>query len=229
MRRTSVVFMVAVLQFAANSVTAQTRPNGIEKSWNVHEALVRLSSLGFWPDTSATPLSSKNRQAIVAFEKVQRLKRTGKLSDSVAMAIRRAERPLARDSMHRLHMEVDLNRQVLFVVDSVDHVWRILPVSTGNGQKFFYPEKGWEYARTPRGTFRIYYKVSGWKKSELGMLYDPMYIRGGFAIHGAQSVPAVPASHGCIRVPMFAAATLFRMMSVGTPVVVFGENPKSKD
>jgi lipoprotein-anchoring transpeptidase ErfK/SrfK len=131
--------------------------------------------------------------------------------------------------MHRLHMEVDLNRQVLLVVDSADRVQRIVTVSTGNGQKFFYPEKGWEYARTPRGVFRVYYKVSGWKKSELGMLYDPLYIRGGFAIHGAESVPPTPASHGCIRVPMFAAPTLFRMMPVGTPVVVFGENPKAKD
>ena len=128
--------------------------------------------------------------------------------------------------MHRKHIEVDLDRQVLFVVDSNDKVIHILTVSTGNGQRFFYPEKGWEEARTPRGRFKVYYKVSGWRKSELGMLLDPLYITGGFAIHGAPSVPVFPASHGCIRIPLFAAEDIYYMTPIGTPVLIYGENPK---
>ena len=74
----------------------------------------------------------------------------------------------------------------------------------------------------------MYYKVKGWKKSVLGELYDPLYVVGGVAIHGAQSVPATPASHGCIRIPLFISDELFKATPVGTPVVIYGNNPKPK-
>ncbi|MDQ1359513.1 MAG: hypothetical protein QOJ52_2392 [Acidimicrobiaceae bacterium] len=54
----------------------------------------------------------------------------------------------------------------------------------------------------------------------LGVLYDPMYINGGIAIHGAPSVPATPASHGCARIPMYAAASFFDQVASGTAVYV---------
>ena len=41
-------------------------------------------------------------------------------------------------------------------------------------------------------------------------MYNPLYIVGGIAIHGSLDVPAYPASHGCIRVPMFASQRLPR-------------------
>jgi hypothetical protein len=49
-----------------------------------------------------------------------------------------------------------------------------------------------------------------------------LYIVGGIAIHGSRDVPAYPASHGCIRVPMFASQRLPRMVPRGTPVFVYG-------
>ena len=48
--------------------------------------------------------------------------------------------------------------------------------------------------------------------------------RGGlrrFAIHGSLSVPAYPASHGCVRIPMFAAREFSEMAPIGTPVIVY--------
>jgi lipoprotein-anchoring transpeptidase ErfK/SrfK len=47
-----------------------------------------------------------------------------------------------------------------------------------------------------------------------------MYFKGGFAIHGYPSVPAFPASHGCVRVPMWIAPSLFSGNDYGTTVVV---------
>lgn len=174
-------------------------------------------------DSAGDPI---NRQAIIAFQKLNHLKRNGKLTPETIVCIHSATRPIASDSAHCEHLEVDLNNQVLFLVDSNDRVEHVLPVSTGNGKWFETEDRGGRYALTPRGHFKVYYKIAGWKKSPLGMLYYPLYIVSGVAIHGAQQVPPYPASHGCIRIPMYAAKALFQMVRIGTPALVFGENPK---
>jgi lipoprotein-anchoring transpeptidase ErfK/SrfK len=53
------------------------------------------------------------------------------------------------------------------------------------------------------------------------MLYCPIYINQGVAIHGSQSVPSRPASHGCIRIPMSAAKEIFDLTPIGTVVLVY--------
>ena len=55
---------------------------------------------------------------------------------------------------------------------------------------------------------------------EPGVLWYPMYFKGGFAIHGYPSVPAYPASRGCVRIPMWIAASLFQTHEYGTTIVV---------
>ena len=52
------------------------------------------------------------------------------------------------------------------------------------------------------------------------MLYYPIYINRGVAIHGSASVPRRPASHGCIRIPMSAAKEMFDVTPIGTVVIV---------
>jgi lipoprotein-anchoring transpeptidase ErfK/SrfK len=39
---------------------------------------------------------------------------------------------------------------------------------------------------------------------------------GGYAIHGSTSVPADPASHGCVRIPMSDAIGFFERNLIGT-------------
>jgi lipoprotein-anchoring transpeptidase ErfK/SrfK len=56
-------------------------------------------------------------------------------------------------------------------------------------------------------------------------LYYPNYIVGGIAIHGNPSVPVYPASHGCIRIPMFAAKQFSEINPVGTVVIVYYSEP----
>jgi hypothetical protein len=72
------------------------------------------------------------------------------------------------------------------------------------------------------GSFAVYTQARGWQKSPLGRLYNPLYFNGGIAIHGSQSVPASPASHGCVRIPMAAAEWFPRRVTLGTPVYVAG-------
>ena len=212
------LFSVPVL---AQNTAPSTESNGKEI-----EAIQRLYTLHFWTASSYSLKDDTNRQAIIAFQKLNGLPRNGKLTNSTLSRLARASVPTPHVTMHAPHLEVDLNRQVLFVVDANDQVNRILSVSTGNGKLFNDSGKGMQYALTPRGSFKIYYKVIGWKKSPLGRMFYPMYFSGGFAVHGSNSVPSRPASHGCVRIPMFAAQEMFRVTPVGTPVIVFGENPK---
>ena len=48
-----------------------------------------------------------------------------------------------------------------------------------------------------------------------------MYFLRGFAIHGYPSVPAYPASHGCVRVPMWIAPSLYGQFTYGQSVYVY--------
>lgn len=206
---------------SSSCVVAQlTAPHATTQKTSEEQAIAKLSSMGYLVDTTKSGKVAINKQAIIAFQKVHRLKRTGKLSASLIDSIGRAVIPKAADSAALFHIEVDLKRQVLFVVDSTNTVRSIVSVSTGNGERFLYPDKGWRYAITPKGQFKVYYKIKGWRTSKLGLLYNPLYVVGGVAIHGALDVPPKPASHGCIRIPFFAADKLFSVATLGTPVLI---------
>jgi lipoprotein-anchoring transpeptidase ErfK/SrfK len=47
------------------------------------------------------------------------------------------------------------------------------------------------------------------------------YFIGAYATHGYPSVPPFPASHGCLRVPLADALSLFRWIRIGTRVDVY--------
>ena len=184
----------------------------------IREAEQRLADLGYWTGKIDGKFDDISRQALVAFQKVTERPRTGKLTRSERAAVMRAERPVPRYA-EPAHIEIDLVRQVFFWVDDAGVVTNVLPVSTGSGKDFF-AEGYTRTATTPPGRFNIMKKIPGWKKSALGRLYYPNYIIGGIAIHGYQSVPAKPASHGCIRIPMFAAVDIYKRAPVGMSVIV---------
>jgi hypothetical protein len=41
------------------------------------------------------------------------------------------------------------------------------------------------------------------------------------AIHGYRTVPIQPESHGCIRIPIFAAREVSKLLPIGTIVLVY--------
>jgi len=127
--------------------------------------------------------------------------------------------PLPPHATGYAHVEIDLSRQRLSVVDGFGSVVKTLPVSSGSG-KWFTSEGRTRRAITPRGRFTVSRKIAGWHKSPLGMLYYTSYINQGVAIHGSRSVPRRPSSHGCIRIPMAAAKEFFEATPIGTVVVV---------
>jgi hypothetical protein len=146
--------------------------------------------------------------AVYAFQKVEGLPRTGVVDPAFWSRLEHVRTPRPRYGGGD-HIEVDKTRQVLFIVrDGV--VTQIAPVSTGGYGHY-----------TPEGRFAIYRKVTGFDPSPLGVLWDPMYFTGGYAIHGNPFVPPYPASHGCIRVPMWIAALLYETNDYGEPVDVY--------
>jgi peptidoglycan/xylan/chitin deacetylase (PgdA/CDA1 family) len=158
-------------------------------------------------------------QAVLAFEKLYGLERDG-IVDPVQMGrIVTATAPNAPKRKRRNFIEVDIERQILFEVKD-GKVINTLPVSTANGEYYRSQSGSLAIASTPRGEFEIERKIPGWRQSYLGTLYKPMYFRGGYAIHGSPSVPAYPASHGCIRIPMHVADDFYERNSIGVPVYV---------
>ena len=191
---------------------------------DIRDAEQRLSDLGYWTGPIDGVLDAASRQAIMAFQKTEGRTRTGRLSFKEIEALRSARRPQPFEG-GPFHVEVDLERQVLFIVSDDGIVSRILSVSTGNNKEFETSEATLK-AVTPRGRFKVSRKIPGWRKSELGLMYYPNYIVGGIAIHGSQSVPAYPASHGCIRIPMHAAEEFSDITPIGTPVIIRDSSPQ---
>jgi peptidoglycan hydrolase-like protein with peptidoglycan-binding domain len=203
----------------------------------IKEAERRLSGIGYWTGPIDGVFDPASRSALTAFQKYERRPITGQMTIEELEAIRTSSLPSPREAGYA-HVEVDLDRQVLLVVDHDDRV-RVLPVSTGNDQPFV-AEGQTSIAYTPRGRFLVYEKEAGWGTGPLGAMYYSNYISGGVAIHGSRSIPNQPASHGCIRVPMFAAREVSRRMPVGTIVLVYDKasfvsakdwamNPKLKE
>ncbi|MFN0110049.1 MAG: L,D-transpeptidase family protein [Blastocatellia bacterium] len=190
------------------------------------EAEQRLSDLGYWTGRIDGRWDTASRNALIAFQKVEQLKPNGQLTRATFDQLLLATRPTPRET-GAAHIEVDLIRQVLFVVDDTGMVTRVLPVSTGNGKEFF--SEGWARdAITHPGRYQVRQKIPGWKKSALGEMYYPVYFMYGTAIHGSKSVPTKPASHGCVRIPMFAAKEFYKITPVGMPVVIHKETtPKT--
>lgn len=184
----------------------------------------RFAELGYWTGGIEDKNHTATRYAVLAFQRVEGRKQTGELSQVEMEAIGTASRPKPLETGYP-HIEVDLKRQVLFVIDASSTVSMILPISSGSG-KFFTVEGRTHRAVTPRGRFKVYRKIQGWRRSALGLLYYPNYLVEGVAIHGSPQIPNYPASHGCIRIPIPASKDLSDVTPVGTVVIVHDGNPK---
>lgn len=185
----------------------------------------KLAALRYDPGPVDGKYDSTTAFAVTAFQKVNGLPRTGRATDELQAAIQAAGPPPAMiPDGGASRVEIDLKRQVLFLYQG-DALLRILPVSTGSGQRYCVDG---ECARaiTPGGSFHIGRKIRGDHTSKLGHLYNPLFFNGGIAIHGEPAVPSYPASHGCVRIPMADSLWFYNTVPSGTPVYVLG-GPKA--
>ncbi|HSB29011.1 MAG TPA: L,D-transpeptidase family protein [Pyrinomonadaceae bacterium] len=202
----------------------------------IKESERRLSDLGYWTGPIDGFFDAASQAALIAFQKWESRPINGQLTFDELEAIQKSTSPRARETGYE-HVEIDIDRQVLLIVSDQGNV-KVLPVSTGSGKQFV-DEGQTSVAYTPRGRFIVYEKATGWEHGALGALYYANYISGGVAIHGSRKVPVQPETHGCIRVPVFAARQLSGLLPVGTIVLVYDkvsfvsakpwiENPKLK-
>ncbi len=159
----------------------------------LHFALARVDGY-YGVDTS---------DAVVAFQKLHGLPRTGSTDLRFWRALAAATIPVPRHGGD--HVEVSKEQQVLFIVQ-VGRVALIVPVSTG------------ATGNTPLGAWHVYSKVPGY--NALQMYYSSFFV-GAFAIHGYHSVPAYPASHGCVRIPIWVAPRVYSLIDYGTAVFIY--------
>ncbi len=146
-------------------------------------------------------------RAFMAYRKVTGLKRVEAAGSSVARKLAAGKGAFhLRYPKAGRHVEVSIKKQVMVFSDN-GKVQRIYHVSTGKPS-----------TPTVRGTFHVYSKDPG--TNAKGMVKSNYFIRG-YAIHGYAEVPPYNASHGCVRVPVPNAASIYGWVHIGTRVDVY--------
>ena len=149
-------------------------------------------------------------RALIAYRKMNGLER-------VPFAGRQVFALLARHagSFHVLyprdgrHVEANLTKQVLAEIEPGGRIHAIYTMSSGKPS-----------TPTVIGRFRVYSKEPG--TNSHGMVDSNYFIRG-YAIHGYAEVPTYAASHGCLRVPIPDAASIYAWVQDGMPVDVYNQ------
>lgn len=171
--------------------------------------LKRLAWLRFHIPGVSSTLGLYAADSIVAFQKAYGLPRTYVFDADDWKKIDRAKKLKPRKTTPSPHIEIDKTRQILSVVKN-GKTYGIIPVSTG------------ATGNTPVGTFHILSKApqtGTWLGP--GILYRTMTFYRNFAIHGYDPCPAYPASHGCVREPMWFADWTYNQSYVGEEVDVY--------
>jgi peptidoglycan hydrolase-like protein with peptidoglycan-binding domain len=196
---------------------------------SIKAAQQKLIDLGFWLAAVDGTYDNTTRQAVMAFQKYYQLHPTGSINEATAWLLDRQQvRPQAL-SAEGSQAEVDKKRQLIFLVQNGETVF-VLNASTGDDREYTEPDGNSPgvmihgKAITPLGKFKIGRERSdGWWVGDLGQIYRPKYFSGGVAIHGSYSVPAYPASHGCVRISTAAMDMIWdlNMLPRGTKVWVY--------
>jgi lipoprotein-anchoring transpeptidase ErfK/SrfK len=117
--------------------------------------------------------------------------------------------PVPRHKLSAAAVEVNLTTRVVYLTKK-GKVTRIIDASPGKPS-----------TPTVTGSYKFSRRVNGWHDAPLGLLWRPYYFKGGYAVHGSQSVPTYAASHGCVRVTMTAMNRLWSILTIGERIYVY--------
>jgi hypothetical protein len=168
-----------------------------------------LLKLGF-----ATPVTGYydglTANAVNAFRKTNEMGRDGYATTEVFGKVMRGRGAYKlrypRSGTHGKHVEFDWSRQVLVLADR------------GKPYRVYHTSSGKPSTPTVFGSFRFYRQQPG--TNSHGMVYSSYFI-GGYAIHGYASVPNFAASHGCLRVPIPNAVSIYNWIDLGDPIFTY--------
>lgn len=174
----------------------------------LQQSLVRLGYLA--PRFVTGSFDSATWQAVTGFQGYERLDRNGIAGAETVALLGRTERPVAQRPEAGKHIEVDLERQVLMLVNADGSVARLVHISSG------------ATGNTPAGDFTVIrQELRSWSKPFKSWLPYASYFFEGFAMHEYDDVPEYPASHGCVRVPASDSAAVFAFAEMGMPVLLY--------
>ena len=203
---------------ASKGLVARTAQERIDVPWrrlsvgstgaHVKGMLTAFQRLKIRVPGVGTRLSSQCGDAVMAFQKAYRLSRSYVFDHDDWRRLDGAKTVRPRHASPSLHIEVDKTRQILMVVKN-GAVAGLICVSTG------------ATGNTPEGAFHIQQKHPYTTSGYGGILFRTMGFLGDFAIHGYAPVPPYPASHGCIREPMWVADWVYNQSFVGERVYVY--------
>ena len=221
--RTSVILKEA----GKYAVSAQHEPTAVlggdstvRKNWKVSFPALRRGQcgdvvLGFkkamrkmgYIANSGRCFGAKTARGVLAYRKVNDMTRSMRAGKGLVKKVfagkggYRVRHPGAGK-----HVEAPLSKQVL-VFAKGDKPYAIYPISSGKSS-----------TPTVTGHFTFIRTEPGYNSH--GMYYS-FYFYGGYAIHGYESVPDYPASHGCLRTFIADQPEIYERISFGESIFVF--------
>jgi hypothetical protein len=154
------------------------------------------------------------QNAILGFQKWERLPRTGLMDAKTNTRLDTATRPVPiSQGGAGKRAEILLDRQVALLING-DVVVRAISVSSGKPS-----------TPTPPGSYRVYAKIPRWWSTPFReWLPWALPFVGGIAFHQYPDVPAYPASHGCVRQLYSVARWTYNFALVGMSVKVLARS-----
>jgi lipoprotein-anchoring transpeptidase ErfK/SrfK len=175
----------------------------------------RLIELGYLiPGDDDGRFGPATQNAVLAFQKWERLGRTGLLDATTKARLATAKHPLPlSNGGGGKRAEILLDKQVALLINN-GKVVRTIAVSSGKPA-----------TPTPPGSYRVYAKISRWWSTPFReWLPWALPFVGGIAFHEFADVPVFPASHGCVRQAVSVARWTYNFATVGMPVRVLSRS-----
>jgi hypothetical protein len=149
----------------------------------------------------------KTARGVLAYRKVNGINRSYKAGKGLVKDVfsRRGAYEVRHPGSGE-HVEVPLSKQVMVFADG-DKPFAIYPISSGTSA-----------TPTVTGHYTFIRTEPGYNSH--GMYYS-FYFYGGYAVHGYESVPNYPASHGCVRTFIPDQPEIFNRIFYGEDIFVF--------
>jgi L,D-transpeptidase catalytic domain len=192
----------------------------VRKSWKVsfpalHEGQCGDVVVGFkkamrkmgYIANSGRCFGGKTARGVLAYRKVNGMSRSYRAGKGLVKRVfsGRGEYKVLHPGAGE-HLEAPLSKQVL-VFAKGDKPFAVYPISSGKSS-----------TPTVTGHFTFIRQEPGYNSH--GMYYS-FYFYGGYAVHGYESVPDYPASHGCIRTFIADQPEIYNRINFGEDIFVF--------
>ena len=156
---------------------------------------------------SGSCFGGKTARGVLAYRKVNNMTRSSKAGAGLVRSVYAGKGGYhVRYPNAGEHVEAPLDKQVL-VFTKGDKPFAIYPISSGKSS-----------TPTVTGHFEFIRTEPGYNSH--GMYYS-FYFYGGYAVHGYESVPDYPASHGCLRTFIADQPEIYNRIFFGEDIFVW--------